>query len=123
MFLKPDTPENPSSEAIFIGGMGVHPGDDVNYRTWEIGYWFAPQTWGKGYATEAVTAFTRWIFATFPQLNRLDASIFSRNVGSDRVLRKAGFRCEGVRRGMAEKNGVLEDETMFAVLRSDLQNK
>jgi RimJ/RimL family protein N-acetyltransferase len=56
----------------------------------------------------------------FPQLNRLEASIFSRNTGSDRLLRKTGFTCEGVRRGMAEKNGVVEDETMFGLVRSDL---
>jgi RimJ/RimL family protein N-acetyltransferase len=107
-------------DAVYIGGLGIKPGDDVNYRTWEVGYWFAPEAWGKGYGSEAVGAFTRWLFAMFPQLNRLEASIFSRNTGSDRLLRKTGFTCEGVRRGMAEKNGVVEDETMFGLVRSDL---
>lgn len=122
VLLKPNSEWNPSSEAVFIGGLGIKPGDNVNYRTWEIGYWFNPEVWGKGYGTESVAAFARWLFGMFPLLNRLEASIYSRNIGSGKLLGKAGFVLEGVRRGMAEKNGVLEDETLFSMVRSDLDN-
>lgn len=45
---------------VGIGGIRPTTTDDVG----EVGYMFAPQVWGKGYASEAVTAWTDWAFQT-----------------------------------------------------------
>ncbi|OAA69109.1 acetyltransferase [Cordyceps fumosorosea ARSEF 2679] len=115
--IKPGTVDNASSEPRLIGSMVAHAGKDMAYRTWSLGYALTPDVWGRGYAAEAVTAFRDWLFATWPRLARLEASVFSTNPASARVLLKAGFDEEGIRRDSLEKNGVLLDARQFAVLR------
>ncbi|KOS22716.1 putative N-acetyltransferase [Escovopsis weberi] len=107
-------------QPVLIGSLGIMPKGDVEYRTWELGYWLTPSAWGKGYATEAAGAFVHWIFATWPRLNRIEAEVLTRNEGSAGVLAKCGFTREGVRRGCVEKCGVVTDHIMFGLLRSDL---
>lgn len=121
LFVKPNTADNPTSEPIFIGATGIMPKEDVNYRTWELGYWMTPPAWGRGYTTEAIRAFVPWCFGTWPTLNRIEALCFSRNGQSLSVLKKCGFVEEGRKRGSAEKHGEIMDELLYAVLRSDLE--
>ncbi|KJZ68643.1 hypothetical protein HIM_11962 [Hirsutella minnesotensis 3608] len=121
IFIKPDTADNPSSETLLVGALGIAPDDDVYYRTWELGYWLTPSAWGKGIMTEAVYAFSKWILETWPGLNRLEAATFSNNGASMTVLTKCGFVQEGTRRGVAEKNGCIVDEVIFGLIRSDLE--
>ncbi|CAM1506672.1 Fc.00g063130.m01.CDS01 [Cosmosporella sp. VM-42] len=121
IFLKPNTPGNPSDKEQFIGGMGANPLTDVHYRTWEMGYWLGKPAWGQGYATEALKGFVRWVFATWPGLNRLQAATYSENSGSQNVLKKCGFLEEGRKREAVEKNGKVMDEVWFGLLRSELK--
>ncbi|KAK1253533.1 hypothetical protein MKX07_001610 [Trichoderma sp. CBMAI-0711] len=106
---------------LLIGGAGLEQKGDVYYRTWELGYWFTPSVWGKGYATELVKALVPWAFATWPRLNRIEAMAYHRNEASKAVLKKAGFTLEGVRRGAVEKNGELLDECVMGIVRSDIE--
>lgn len=73
-----------------VGGIGVHEegGEPA------LGYWLAPDAWGRGYATEAgraVLAIARDALG----LRRLRASAFVGNAASARVLAKLGFRPTG----------------------------
>ncbi|KAM0353591.1 hypothetical protein ACHAPU_001603 [Fusarium lateritium] len=120
IFLKPNTTGNPSPEPIFVGSLGILPKNDVYLRVWELGYWFAEEAWGKGYATEAVRSFVKWCFETWPELNRFDASSMGHNTGSQRVLAKSGFVREGNRRASVFKNGRFVDEIQFGLLRDEL---
>ncbi|EGR47853.1 uncharacterized protein TRIREDRAFT_108637 [Trichoderma reesei QM6a] len=108
---------------LLIGGAGLEQKGDVYYRTWELGYWFTPSAWGKGYATELVKALVPWAFATWPRLNRIEAMAYDRNEASKAVLKKAGFTLEGVRRGAVEKNGELLDESIMGIVRSDIEER
>lgn len=56
----------------------------------EIGYWFSPSAWGKGYATELTNAS---LAVARDQLRLPEVWAFARpeNLGSSRVLEKAGF--------------------------------
>ncbi|KAF4965067.1 hypothetical protein FSARC_7101 [Fusarium sarcochroum] len=120
IFLKANTSENPSSEPLLIGACGIMPKNDIYYRTWELGYWLAEPAWGKGYATEAVKAFVRWCFETWPELNRIEACAIGKNTASQKVLSKVGFVNEGNRREASEKWGEISDEVQYGLLRSDL---
>ncbi|PKB25964.1 RimJ/RimL family protein N-acetyltransferase [Novosphingobium kunmingense] len=59
----------------------------------ELGYWFARDHWGKGYATEAARAVLR--LAKVLGHRHLVAGHFLDNPASGAVLRKAGFRPTG----------------------------
>lgn len=90
------------------------------YKTWTIGYGMAPSCWGHGYATEAVRGFTQWLFLTWTGIQRLEASVFSTNPASAKVLLKVGFTEEGTRRSAMEKNGILVDVRQFGLLRDEM---
>ncbi|KAL2324429.1 LOW QUALITY PROTEIN: hypothetical protein Fmac_023487 [Flemingia macrophylla] len=58
-------------------------------------------------------------FREFPHLKRIQALIDVENVGSQRVLEKAGFQKEGVLRKYVIIKGKSRDMVMFSVLSSD----
>ncbi len=76
-----------------IGNVSLHHFFEQNRRC-EIGYALASKYWGQGYATEALRAAIQYGFDAL-DLNRIEADIDPRNVGSGRVLEKLGFRKEG----------------------------
>ena len=73
-------------------------GDQVagNIVSWEhdgeryVGYWLGREFWGKGIATQALTAFLEIVTA-----RPLYAHVVKHNVASIRVLEKCGFVFEG----------------------------
>lgn len=56
----------------------------------EVGYWIGREYWGWGFATEALSALVRHAGEDLG-LRRLWGVIFPGNIGSRRVLEKAGF--------------------------------
>jgi len=99
-----------------VGGVGLYPGKDIFHRSAEIGYWLSEQYWGRGIVTEAVRAVTMYGFETFGVMH-IFAGIFERNVGSRRVLEKAGFELEGRLRMHATKDGETMNDLFFGIVR------
>lgn len=64
--------------------------------TVEVGYGVNPSYEGRGYATEATRALVGWAL-TQPGVTRVTAECLESNVGSVRVLEKAGFAQIGER--------------------------
>lgn len=85
----------------------------------EIGYWLARQYWGKGIMTDAVKAYANYAFEELGLL-KLVAHVFEVNVGSARVLEKAGFKLEGRLRKHFRKDGNLYDARIYGLLKEDL---
>ncbi|KAB8068561.1 acyl-CoA N-acyltransferase [Aspergillus leporis] len=104
---------------VAIGSIGLTAKEDVYYRTMEIGYWLGQDHWGKGIATEALSALTSWAFENFGHVLRLEAEIYDGNEASQKVLLKAGYELEGRRRKAVEKNGVVMDALMFVTFRRE----
>lgn len=69
------------------------------YRLPEIGYILHPQTWGRGYAREALVAVIEHVRATRPEVGDLTADVDPRNERSLRLLASLGFE----RTGYAER--------------------
>ena len=83
-----------NASGSLIGYCGLFHIPDVNGRPEiEIGYRFARESWGRGYATEAVLAVRDWAFLSLG-LTRLIAMIDPDNTASIRVAEKAGMRYE-----------------------------
>ena len=100
-------------EHAAVGGIGVHPGQDVYRHTATIGYWLGEQFWGRGVMTEALTAVTDLCFDNFP-LHRISAEVFANNPAYARVLEKAGFVFEGRLKNNVLKDGELLDSLLYA---------
>jgi RimJ/RimL family protein N-acetyltransferase len=100
-----------------VGGIGLDPGQDVACRSAEIGYWLGEPLWGRGIMSEAVVAVTAWGFARL-DLCRIWASVFEWNLGSMRVLEKAGYQLEGRLRQSVTKAGRTIDQLLYARLKA-----
>jgi RimJ/RimL family protein N-acetyltransferase len=98
-----------------IGGIGLERLTDVHRLSGELGYWLGVDYWGRGLATEAITAVTSWALNTL-NLKRVFAQPYADNLASCRALEKAGFAFEGTLRHSAIKEGVLRDQRMYARL-------
>lgn len=68
-----------------IGGIGLH--EEAGRA--ELGYWVTPEVWGRGFATEAASAFLR--LARTLGHRQIGARHFLDNPASGRVLEKLGF--------------------------------
>jgi len=101
-----------------VGGIGVRPGVDVERVSGEIGFWLGETFWGQGLCTAAVRTFVDYVFDGFA-LHRLFAMPFLRNLRSQRVLEKAGFRREGILSESAIKEGQLESQALYALTRPE----
>lgn len=101
-----------------IGSISAFRQDNIHRQTAELGYYIAEEYWGKGIMTEAVRQLCDYVF-THSDIIRIYAEPFAYNVGSCRVLEKAGFKCEGTLRGNAVKNGKVLDMKMYSRLRTD----
>ncbi|MDO9325631.1 MAG: GNAT family protein [Methanoregula sp.] len=99
-------------EGEAVGGIGIHPLDDVRHRSAEIGYWLSESCRGHGIVTDAVRSLVPVAFEQF-DIVRLQAGIFSNNPASMRVLEKCGFIKEAIHKNAITKNGILLDEVMY----------
>ena len=88
-----------------IGSIGFVLRSDVERVSAEIGYWIGEAFWGRGIATEALAAITRYAIDAHA-LTRVYALPFARNAASCRVLEKAGYVLEGRLCRSAIKDGI-----------------
>lgn len=96
-----------------VGGIGLEFKGDVYRRSVELGYWLGEPYWGRGIATEAVGALTTWAFDALPFV-RIYACVFSTNIGSVKVLEKAGYMREARLHNAVYKEGQVLDEFVYA---------
>jgi RimJ/RimL family protein N-acetyltransferase len=85
-----------------------------------IGYSMLPAWRGRGFPTRAVQLVALWAFAE-TGIARLIAGALPTNVGSQRVLEKAGFRREAYQRSrLPGPDGSRHDDVQFALLAEDI---
>jgi len=75
----------------------------------------APEEWGNGYATDALTAVCGYAFEE-RRLNKVYATTYATNPASSRVLEKAGFTREGVLRKEGFVDGDYVDMYRYGLL-------
>lgn len=101
-----------------VGTIGFHTISDVN-RSAEITYDLAPPYWGRGLATRLCEAVTSWSFKAYGFV-RVQATVLVGNERSERVLRRCGFKHEGVLRAFRMVRGRPGDFHMYSRLVSDV---
>jgi RimJ/RimL family protein N-acetyltransferase len=96
-----------------VGSIGFVLRSDVERVSAEIGYWLAEPFWGRGIASEALAAVTRYAIEHHG-LTRIYALPFAWNTASCRVLEKAGYYLEARLRRSAIKDGRITDQMQYA---------
>jgi len=102
-----------------IGSIGAFRQTNIHNKIAELGYYIAEEYWGKGIMTEAVKQLCDYVFS-HTDIIRIYAEPFAYNIGSCRVLEKAGFQYEGTLRSNALKNGNVLDMKMYSKLKTEL---
>jgi len=101
------------SSGALVGRVRISGIQRGAFQNAHLGYFIDRDRCGRGYATEAVGAVTRWAFTT-AGLHRLQASVMPHNVASIRVLEKAGYRREGLSLRYLKIAGGWRDHLLYA---------
>ncbi|KAJ3296053.1 hypothetical protein HDU79_007676 [Rhizoclosmatium sp. JEL0117] len=110
-----------------IGTIGLTFKDptDIEAHAAELGYWLAPEYWGKGVMTSVLSAFMKDFVTPLSAINprcadvplaKVFAVASLENPGSCMVLEKNGFEREGVLRRYGWKGGRFYDAALYATL-------
>lgn len=105
------------SDAEFIGLFGLKLGSE-KYKRAEVWYKIHRNHWNKGYATEALNAVLNFGFKTL-KLHRIEAGCAVDNLGSIRVLEKAGMTKEGRRKQILPLKSGWADNFEYAILETE----
>lgn len=120
--------QGPQNEEWWMGSVcdsetGEVLGDLAVHLTWErrsaeIGYTFATEHWGMGYATEATTALVRYLFEEIG-VTRVFGMLHPDNSASAMVLERTGLLYEGHTRSSFWVGGEVSDDLIYGMTRSD----
>jgi len=80
-------------ENDIVGAINLHAVSNKSWRA-ELGYNIGSRWWNKGIMTEAVRAVLKFAFNEIG-FNKICALYDTENVGSGKVMQKAGMVCEG----------------------------
>ena len=122
-FLKRNLPANKKGEKLSLAivinreivGCVSFENIEKNHKA-ELGYWLAEPYWGRGIASQAVKLITDYGFNKL-KLRRIYAYVFIKNLASQRVLIKNGFKKEGLQKKNVIKDGKFMDDIVFAKVR------
>jgi len=92
------------------------------FKSGYLGYYgFEPYT-GKGLMSAGLSAVVRLAFGRH-RLHRLEANIQPDNLGSINLVRRLGFRCEGLSRRYLKVCGRWRDHERWAILAEDFRGR
>jgi RimJ/RimL family protein N-acetyltransferase len=77
-----------------------------------------PSERGKGYCTEAVEIMVDYLFLSRESM-RIQACTDIRNLASQRVLEKAGFKREGIMRNAFFWRGKWTEDCLYSIVREE----
>lgn len=106
-----------ASDGKFIGWCSLSR-VSPEYRSASLGFCFAEEIWGQGYATEAAHALLQWGFDSL-DLNRVQAETDTRNAAAAGVLEKLGCVREGTLREDCIVNGEISNSWVFGLLKRE----
>jgi ribosomal-protein-alanine N-acetyltransferase len=83
-----------------------------------VGYWIGRPHARQGFMADALKVIIRFVFEGL-RMHRLEAACIPNNLPSQGVLKKCGFREEGLAREYLCINGVWQDHKLFAIVSTD----
>jgi RimJ/RimL family protein N-acetyltransferase len=87
-------------------------------RTAEVGYSFATEHWGKGFAVEGLEALVEYLFGSLG-VTRIFGMLHPDNAASAMVLERTGFLFEGHTKSSFWEGDEVSDDWIYGLTRSD----
>jgi [ribosomal protein S5]-alanine N-acetyltransferase len=106
------------ADGVLAGDISLHAIHRGPVQTANVGYMVDAALRGRGVATAAVRLVVEHAFDQL-QLHRLDAGVMPSNLGSQRVLEKAGFTQVGLMRRYLFIAGSWEDHMLYELVGPD----
>lgn len=105
-------------DGVSVGYCDITTQQREDFQWGRIGYTVLNPYWGRGYGTECARALVSLGFRELG-FHRLEAHVNLDNPASQRVLTKAGFVREGIRKAFIRENGVWTDNLIYTIIAPD----
>ncbi len=102
-----------------LGTIDIVKKDKVN-KSYEVGYCYKKSAWGHGYGTEALKGVIKFLFEDIGA-ELVYAKHYEVNIGSYKVMEKAGMSVEGVLRSRVIFEGKRIGEVYHSITRKEYE--
>jgi len=109
-----------TEDKTLLGGINIGNVRRGVSQSASLGYWIGEKYSRNGYMKEALKLLIPSLFVDL-RLNRIEAATLEDNIASKNLLKKIGFKKEGVFRKYLKINGAWRDHILYGLLESDFK--
>ena len=109
-----------TDDKALLGGINIGNVRRGVSQSASLGYWIGEKHSRNGYMKEALKLLIPSLFVDL-RLNRIEAATFEENIASKNLLKKIGFKKEGVLRKYLKINGTWRDHILYGLLENDFR--
>ena len=107
-------------DKALLGGINIGNVRRGVSQSASLGYWIGEKHSRNGYMKEALKLLIPSLFIDL-RLNRIEAATLEENIASKNLLKKIGFKKEGVLRKYLKINGTWRDHILYGLLENDFK--
>ena len=107
-----------TEDNTLLGGINIGNVRRGVSQSASLGYWIGEKHSRNGYMKEALKLLIPSLFVDL-RLNRIEAATLEENIASKNLLKKIGFKKEGVLRKYLKINGTWRDHILYGLLEND----
>ena len=109
-----------NDDKVLLGGINVGNVRRGVAQSASLGYWIGANYARNGYMIEALRLLVPSLFVDL-RFNRLEAATLEENIASRNLLKKIGFKKEGILRKYLKINGAWRDHVLYSLLDNELK--
>ena len=109
-----------TEDKSLLGGINIGNVRRGVSQSASLGYWIGEKYSRNGYMKEALKLLIPSLFIDL-RLNRIEAATLEENIASKNLLKKIGFKKEGVLRKYLKINGTWRDHILYGLLENDFK--
>ena len=109
-----------TDDKTLLGGINIGNVRRGVSQSASLGYWIGEKYSRNGYMKEALKLLIPSLFVDL-RLNRIEAATLEENIASNSLLKKIGFKKEGVLRKYLKINGTWRDHILYGLLEDDFK--
>ena len=109
-----------TDDKALLGGINIGNVRRGVSQSASLGYWIGEKHSRNGYMKEALKLLIPSLFVDL-RLNRIEAATLEENTASKNLLKKIGFKKEGVLRKYLKINGTWRDHILYGLLENDFK--